>query len=352
MANIVYDMIQPQLLLDYVRAYDNEVLRNVFTLDTLLPNRNIEDLEYRVRQGTLTDTDAAEYRAFDTPSTMTGRAGLTRLRGELAPVSRQIPLGEEEMLRLRALERGWSGSNNTPYEPLLQAIYDDSEKMVRSVQARIEMARGEALTTGKVVLSENGLTLTADFGMPSGNKVTAANLWTDVVNSKPLTDLLTWQDQYAVLNGTRPGKILMSQTRLSNMYLNDELRKVMQGSMATEPNRLNLEEVTNVFASFGLPPIYLYDTKVRVNGVSTAVLDPTKVLLLPEDGEPLGHTFYGITAEAIKLRSKGMISQEAMPGIVATIMEEEHPVQTFTNACAIALPVIPNPQLIIVATVA
>lgn len=341
---IIYDLVLPQLLLDYVRSYDNEVLRNQFTLDRILPNRQIEDLEYRIRQGALVDTDVAEFRAWDTPAPMTGRAGVTRIRGELAPVSRQIALGEEEMLRLRALDSGNS-------DAIIQAIYDDSERMIRSVQGRIELARGQALTTGKVTIAENGLAIEADFGLNALNKVTAANLWTDHTASKPLTDLLTWQDYYVSVNGVRPGKILMSQQRLADMYLNLELRQVSQGGFSNTPGRINLEAVSQILSAYGLAPIELYDTKVRVNGVSTPVIDPKFVLLLPDGSEPFGNTFYGVTAEAIKLRSKGMIDKASMPGVVAVIAENDHPVQTFTVGTAIALPVIPNPSLLMVATV-
>jgi hypothetical protein len=344
MANLVYDLVLPRLLIDYVREYDQEVLRNVFTLDTFLPNRLIDELEYRIRQGALNDVDAAEYRAWDTPAPFTGRPGVTRIRGELAPVSRQIPLGEEEMLRLRALERGTD-------EPIISAIYDDSERMVRAVQARIEIARGQLLTTGKVTIAENGLALEADFGLPGDHVVTAANLWTDTTNAKPLTDLLTWQDKYILDNGVQPGTALMSQARLGNLYLNAEMRAAAAAN-GTTPARVNRGDVDAIFAANGLPPISVYDVTVRVNGVQTRIIPADRVLLLPPAGEPIGNTFYGVTAEAIKLRSKGMIDQDAMPGVVAVVTETDHPVQTFTVGTAIALPVLPNPKLLFVADVA
>jgi hypothetical protein len=100
-----------------------------------------------------------------------------------------------------------------------------------------------------------------------------------------------------------------------------------------------------------LPPISTYDVQVRVAGVATKVIPEKFVLLLPPRGEVLGNTFYGTTAEAIKLRSKGLIEASAMPGIVAVVTENEHPVQTFTVGTAIALPVLPVPELLMVAEV-
>jgi hypothetical protein len=344
MPNIVYDLVLPQLLVNYAREYDNEVLRNQFILEAFLPNKLIDDLEYRIRKGTITDVDAGQFRAWDTPAPMTGRPGVTRIRGELAPVSRQIPLGEEEMLRLRALERG----ND---DPIISAIYDDVERMIRSVQARVELARGQLLYTGKVTINENGLQIEADFGLPGSHNVTAGTVWTNTASATPLTDLLTWQDLYITDNGRPPGTLLMAQARLSNLYLNAEMRAAAAAN-GTTPARVNRETVDAIFAANGLPPISVYDVTVRVDGIATRPIPADRVLMLPPPDEPFGNTFYGVTAEAIKLRSKGYIEADAMPGVVAVVTETDHPVQTFTVGTAIALPVLPNPSLLFVADVA
>jgi len=350
MPNILYDLVDPAELTYYVRQFDNEVLKNQFTLDRWLPNRQIPDLEYRIRQGNITDVETAEFRTWDTPAPFTGRAGITRMRGELPPVSRAIPLGEEEMLRLRTLERGTN-------DPIIDAIYNDSELMVRAVQARIELARGQLLTTGKVTIAENGLTTEADFNLASDHKVTPIALWTDTVNAKPLTDLLTWVTKYVDDNGTTPGTILMSQTRIANLMLNAEIRAAVAFA-GTTPGRVNRDTVDAVLQVNGLPPISTYDVKVRVANPSTgviaqqAVIDPQYVLLLPPSGTILGETFYGVTAEALVLGGKGLIDQTAMPGIVALNLTQEHPVQTLTLATAIALPTLGSPAALMVADVA
>lgn len=344
MPNILYDLVDVAELTNYVRTFSNEVLRNRFVLDQFLPNRELADLEYRIRKASLPDVDVAEYRAWDTPAPFTGRPGITRMRGELPPVSRQIPLGEEETLRLETLRRGTN-------DPLINAIYDDSELMIRAVQGRIELARGQLLTTGKVTIAENGLQIEADFGMAADHKVTPSVDWTDAVNGKPLTDLLTWQTKYVDDTGTTPGTLLMSQVRIANLMNNAEFRAAAAFG-GTTPGRINRDTVDAILAANGLPPISTYDVKVRVNGVQTSVIDPKYVLLLPPAGEPMGTTFYGITAEAIVLAGRGLIDQRDMPGVVAVVTHNEHPVQTFTVGTAIALPVLVNPELLIAADVA
>src|SRR5688500_18683742 len=153
MANILCDLVDPAELTQYARQYDDEVLRNRFRLDQLLPNRPVDDHEFRLRVGSFTDVDAAEYRAWDIQPAMTGRPGITRKRGELAPVSRQIPLLEEEGLRLRDLLAGSSDGR-------IRAIFDDVERRVRSVQARIELARGGVVPAGNLTEAETGTHVT------------------------------------------------------------------------------------------------------------------------------------------------------------------------------------------------
>lgn len=342
MANIIYDLINPAELTQYARAYDNEVLRNQMALEQWLPNQLNEELEYRVTRNSLRDVDVALYRSFDTQPRMTGRQGFTRIRGELIPVSRQIPLGEEEMLRLRAL-------NDPRYTGFLGQVYNDAELMVRSVQMRIELARGQVLTTGKFTLAENGLYLEADFGMKSSHKPVAGASWA-LAGTDILTDMLTWMQLYVDDTGVEPGTMMMSRKILGYLYNNTKMREAAAWS-GTTPSRLNNEMVDAILAANGLPPVVLYDTQVRVEGTQTRVIPDDKVLFLPPQGENVGATHYGITAEAIKLAEKGLIQASEMPGIVAVALEQDNPVQTFTLGTAIAVPVMPNPDLVICADV-
>lgn len=339
MANLVYDLVDPAELIDYVRAYDNEVLRAEanFVLDAWLPNRPTEDLEFRIRKGALNDVDVAEYRAWDTPAPMTGRPGVSRIAGSLGPVSRQIPMGEEEYLRQRALDRGTD-------DPIIDAIFEDAERMVRAVQARIEMARGDLIDDGIVTIAENGLVLEADFGRSPAMSPTVTVDWTDPT-SLILTNLLAYQEIYEDTNGVTPGELVVPRSMVGNFALNQEFLDYASFA-GTTPNRVNRQTIDSILAAEGLPPISVYDGQFRVNGVRTRVLNEDKVYFMPPQGEALGHTFYGVTAEALKLRAKGLIERDATPGVVAVVTETEHPVQTFTVGTAIALPAMPNPDLV------
>lgn len=329
MARLVTDLIDPKLLISYVRQFDQERLKpeNQFSLGEYLPDANTEDLEFRIRQGKLQDVDIAEYRAFDTPAKAGSRQGVRWIEGSLGPISKQMPLGEEEILRQRAFEL----KNN---DPLIAAILDDAELMTRAVRGRIELARGDLIDDGVVTIEENGLSLTADFKRLASMRKTAATVHSDPA-ANVITELLSWVEDYVDVYGEEPDHILLPKNLLGSWKLNEEVRDYA-ASNGTTPQRVNNSVLASIFENEGIPRVKTYDVKVRIDGTATRVLPAEKIYFMPS-GE-IGKTHFGTTAEAIKLRSKGMIKREDAAGLVCVILEEDHPVQTSTLATALSLP--------------
>lgn len=342
-ANFVFDLVDPAVLTQYIRAYDNEVLRNQMALGAWLPDVENDALEYSINQSTFRDVDVAEYRPFDVQPKMAGRQGFSRIRGELVPVSRQIALTEEDTLRLNAL------GNAQGNKSLINQIYNDAERMTRAVKLRIELARGTLLTTGMFTLAENGLFMSADFGMPATHKPVAALAWSNPA-ADILGDCLAWVQLYVDDNGIEPGSIVANRTILGYMLNNTAMRQAAAFN-GTTPTRINMETVAAIFAANGLPPVSIYDTVVRVDGVVTRVIPVDKILFMPPADTPLGETQWGVTAESLKLAAKGMIAARDVAGIVAVNLENDNPVQTFTLATGIAVPLLGNPNAVICADV-
>src|SRR5690606_9897113 len=203
---LIYDLADPQELQGFVRAIQNEQEQNRFVLSQFLPNDNIDDIEYRVVRGTLQDQDAALIRAWDTESPIGSRQGVSRIMGELPPISKKIRLGEEERLRRRALERNDNSG-------LVDAIYNDAANMARAVAARIEMLRGEALYSGQININENGVVQTVDFGRDASHEEAPAILWSDTATSVPVSDENAWMETYNDTNSTLPG-VALASTRI------------------------------------------------------------------------------------------------------------------------------------------
>lgn len=340
------DYIAPAELTGYARGALADLGVNQFTLARYLPNNPIDDLDYRFTAGGDGLIEAATFRNYDTPSPFGSRPGTRRVSGELPPISRQIRLGEYERLRRRA-----AGN-----DAVVSAIENDAVRMTRAVAARMELARGQALVTGKVSITENGVVATADFGRAAGHTVTAATAWTDLVNATVLGNLVTWTDVYKATNGVAPGTYRTSSRVLRLMQQNKEVINAVAGAAAGR-TRVNLSELNGLLASEGLPSVEIDDAQVNVAGVATRVVADDKFLMLPSPVDPnspedseLGATLWGTTAES--LDPDYGIEESDQPGIVAGVYRQENPINLFTNAAGIGLPVLANPNLSFAADVA
>lgn len=332
------DYINPADLTGYVRAALADREANQFSLNRFLPNRLVDDLTYRFLRGGAGLTEAATFRAYDAESSIAGRVGVERVTGELPPISRKIRMGEYDSLRQRRLDGAIRGQ-----------IMSDAVNMVRSVAARIELARGEALATGAVSIAEDGLVVEADFGRDPSHTVGSATPWSDDQNAQILSELITWRDKYEDTNGVAPGTILTSRKVLARMLRNAEIRK-LAATVAGTPTLVPQAALQQTLQAYGLPPVQTYDAKVSVGGSAQRVIDEDLLLMLPpavdadawEDTE-LGATFWGTTAEA--LDPSFQIEESEAPGIVAGSYRTEDPVAVWTKAAAISLPVLANPDL-------
>ncbi|WP_201788503.1 major capsid protein [Rathayibacter sp. VKM Ac-2630] len=179
---ITTDYITPTELTGYARAALADLEANQFTLSQFLPSENVDDLNYRFSRGGQGLAEAATFRAFDAESAIASRPGVTRVTGELPPISRKIKLSEYDRLRQRQLP-----------DQIVNAVFNDTDRMVQSVAARIELARGAALATGKVSINEDGVIADVDFGRRAGHTNQApGTLWTVSASATPIADLIAW----------------------------------------------------------------------------------------------------------------------------------------------------------------
>lgn len=335
------DYIEPSELTGYAREALADLEVNQFTLSQWLPNQNVDDIDYRFTRGGEGLAQAATFRNYDTPSRFGARPGATRVTGSLPPISRQIKLGEYD--RLKARQAG--------DDAIVNAIFDDATRMVRAVAARMELARGEALTSGKVVLSEGGVVATVDYGRNAGHTVAAATAWSDTATSTPLTNMIAWADTYEATTGQRPETALTSRRVLRLITRNKEIIDAIKGANAGA-TRVTLAELNELLESEGLPTIETNDAKVLVGNTTTRIVGEDKFLYLPAKGEgnQLGGTLWGTTSES--LEPEYGLEGEDRAGIVAGVYKQPNPVAHFTNAAGIGLPVLANPDLTFSADVA
>lgn len=335
---ITTDYITPAELTGYAREALSDIEQNRFTLSQFLPSVATDDLQYRFTRGGQGLAEAATYRAYDAEASIASRPGRTRVSGELPPVSRKIKLGEYDRLRQRQLA-----------DAIIEEIFNDTDRMVQAVAARIELARGAALSTGKVSIEEDGVIAEVDFGRRAAHtNVAPAALWSNAATSTPIADLIAWRRTYRKNNsGSTPGSILTSELQVANILRSAEVRNLVAVG-GTAPSIVSATALNTLLAAYNLPPIAVNDAEIAVrseDGVLTAkrVIPESNVLLLPAQGDSqLGGTFWGTTAESLEA-DYDLAGDE--PGIVAGSYSTKDPVARWTKAAGIALPVLANPDL-------
>lgn len=337
---IVTDVVDTAQLTAVVRALEFPE----FSLGQFLPNITREDIRYRIVRTQRETRRVAPYRAFDTESPIGARPGVETRSGALPPISEKLPLTEGEQLELDALYRNMDGA-------LVRQLFDDAATEARRVAGRLELARGEVLSTGTLTISENGLDLdTIDFGVPPEHIVGAA-----VSHLLPGTDVLgdltDWIEQYVDTNGFRPGRIL-TRSAVRRAWTRNQPFRELAGSILGTPSRVSGTQLNAVFEEYDLPPVVTYDRKaIGTDGVERPIIPDDTVIFLPPDGERLGNTQMGVTAEARRLAQSRTIANEDLPGMTAVTMVSDDPVTMWTKVAAIALPVLDNPDAILIADV-
>lgn len=333
------DLITPAELTGFARAAQEDVERKKATLARWLPNYSVPDIVVRTIVGQDGNGALAQYRAFDAETPIGSGGKGERKVFELLPLGLKERVGEYDQLRQRG---------NTAEAMILGGVMNAAKRVANAVIDRLEVARGQAIDTGALTINENNVVQTMTFGRPAGNTVTAATLWSGA--GDPIADLITWCDVYQAGNqGAMPGAIVTSRRVLLALQRNAKIVAAV-ASPGSTITMVSVDVLSALLASYGLPPITIYDRKIRGQNV----LPDNKVYLLPAPVDPngqseLGATFFGETLEASE-PDYGIGAAE-QPGLVVGAWKTKDPIAVWVHSNAIAQPVLVNPVASMVATV-
>ena len=106
-----------------------------------------------------------------------------------------------------------------------ELLAEGREMVVR----RCEWMAANALNTGTITVTGEGLSATIDFSMPAGNKITltGGDLWTDTANSDPLKNLRTWRRQIAQSAGVSPDIAIIGTSVTDALLAHDDVRTLL-----------------------------------------------------------------------------------------------------------------------------
>lgn len=312
-------------------------------------DRTVNSFKPRIRTVTRT-LSAAKFRVWNAENFVAKRpVNVTITELELPPLGQKLPILERELLELALADRDNENGD------VAAQVYDDAETNVRATHARMELARGQLLSTGKVTINENGLVgLEADFGVAGDHKPTAGTLWSNVDDATPLTNERAWIQKMVDDGGDRPVVALTSQANADLLGRNAEYRTAYYGANQTVlpvlPT-LNPDQVNEVRRRWNLPPIVINDARVDVDGTTTRIVDEDLFILIADGAL---ETQWGLTAQALQVSSGGTdaaFTRRDAPGIFTAAYKSLEPALRETSTYAVGLPLLLDKTRIMIATV-
>jgi hypothetical protein len=335
----IEELLSVQELINYTQQRQATPLMG----DVLFPEKKIEGLEVKMIKGANNLPVAASIHGFDTETEIASREGAKSSIEELALIKRKIKISERELIVLNAPR------NSAEEQQAIEQIFNDVDNLVDSVRTRIEMMRMEALTTGKLVVNENGYAATIDYGTPAAHKTTKT--W-KTGTPDILSDIYTMTDKIVADTGFTPTRALTSRTVLNAILADTKIRQAMFG--ANSSKLATVAELNQLLVAQGLPTIATYDAQYRTQNAkgayaSARYLGENMFVIMP-DGK-LGDTIYGLTAEEVELRGRGDVEIDSFGNIIVEQYATTDPVAKWIKAVTTALPSFPYADQVFMATI-
>jgi len=232
---------------------------------------------------------------------------------------------------------------------LMDLVFDDVDAVYVGGLARTEHLCLQALSTGRVSLSETnniGIVTKADvdFGVPTANKSGVSVNWSEAATAKPLANIEA-KVKAARKKGYKIIQIVMDDTTFDQLVATDEAKSTFaafRGVTSQTMQFLQLKEINAFLNAHRLPPIKIVDSTVRfenANHVKTEVTpwEAGRVAFLCE--QKVGKVMHGPIAaeEATSLRKKVISYKKDHIYISKFSMDE--PFEEVTKSQANAMPV-------------
>lgn len=314
----------PDLQAVILAAREQRDARN--TLSRFLPNRNVQDVSYRLGRSQRLD-QTVPVRALDAPATPIRRPGVLDAKGDLPAVTPIEYLTEDDLTRARRLA-GVSVD-------LAPSVANAARDVARAVDNTFEQMRGQTLSTGIISLAlEDGTVRPVDFGVPAGQKFVAGTAWNaGGFTGDPFLQLETWHAAYSQAAGLDAGVMLTTRKVIS------VLGTYLRGKYPQQP--IGVATISGELALRNLPTdVVLYDRMMTdAAGTRTRVYPEGNLTFLPSD-EPIGSTELGVTQESVQQVEGGILTSDQAAGLTIVTLGQDNPVQRAVKGAAIGMPVI------------
>ena len=281
---------------------------------------------------------------FDTIPTLRAREGLSKEKTQMAFFREGMEVGEEEMLEIERIS-----STDDPYlASALSSVYDDTNNLVSGAEVVPERMRMSLLATEAghpaIAIESDGVQYAYDYDKDGSYakehyaKLEDTSMWSDTVNSKPLTDLNNARKKLQK-KGKIAKYVLMNTNTFQYLLENAQIRNSILAQNLTATIEVDDDTVISVVQKRTKLTIVLYDKMYMDEAENEHYFYPdNKVTLLP-DGK-LGNTWFGTTPEERTARQVTDVDVTTYgTGItVATKVEYGPPMKMSVFASEVVLP--------------
>lgn len=335
----VEELLTPTELIDYTKVRTQEAYMG----DYLFPETKVEALEIDIIKGASNLPVSAKIHAFDTEAEIASREGVEAFSQDLALIKRKVKIPEKTIIALE------SPRNDIEEANMIKNIFRDVDNLVASVKTRAESMRMEALSSGKIVVNENGVKATVDYGLPTDHK--SGKTWLSGT-PKILEDMDAMVDKIVGDTGFTPTRALTSKKILSAILRDERIRAAIYG--VNSAKMLTVAELNAFLVQQKLPQIAIYDKKYRMQDAKGKYIAkrflPEDAFIMMPDGK-MGDTFYGVTAEELELRKNPDVELTEVGNIIVCQYNTTDPVAKWIKAVATALPSFPYADQVYIANI-
>lgn len=328
----VLESITEEERLNFSQSFD---VKRPGILDTIFPDVKTQYLKaeyYRLMSGQRLP-EVAFVHALDTEAEIGTRPRFEKVLTEKLFIKRKI--NQSERLR-QAIENGVPDN-----EALKNFVFDDAANLFESVVARVNVMKGQLLSTGAVTVKENHVDMGIDYGVPATAKVTLTN-W-----ATPEADIMGDIQKMVTVaedHGYVVNKALTSLKMINYMRNNTAMQTAVLG--VANKRLLTKQELANLLMhEYGIT-IDRCDEKFRFRkadgSLKTGRYFKEDVFTLYEadaDGS-FGTGLWGVTPEELEYRQ--FVQEENRSFVTLSMWATQDPVAVWTKASGMFVPVAPK----------
>ncbi len=229
--------------------------------------KDVTDLKWESITGASGPGAAATVVSFDSAAPLRSRKSISKVSGEIPSIREKFRMTEKDLQEYLNISK-----LGATQERILKLIIDDIKNAAEAPHKRLDIFTLEALSTGQITLNTtnnpDGMVweTAIDYGMPSGNKKGVTAVWSDVANSKPITDITTICD-LAAANGHKLEYMYMRRAMFNYLKNSAETKSYITGyaiGKAEQKVNLSLQLINEYLLAESMPQIRIVDVQIGI----------------------------------------------------------------------------------------